>query len=170
MHVPDRIQRLCRRARAGGWASERLGAALRGALAPLDEVERAAALRHTYWHGWDVPTDVLADLAGGAAALRAVAGRGPVVGCCRDCGRVVRAAHRDEVGAADRPVRCPTCHTRPAGRRTAPRHPPRPPTSWELEAPPRPHAVRPAADLAAGRRLWGEDYRRPLAARPDLDA
>lgn len=168
-HDPD-LRSLLRAARTGAWPAVRLSTALTRLLEGTDETDRAALLRQLYWHAWEVPTATLADLAGGEAALRRAAGRGPVLATCRTCGRAIRARDRDDVDVPASP-RCHRCHgrrpavasrpSRPSRRRAARR------CGWELEPVPRPHRVLPADALARGRRVWGEDYQALLVLRPE---
>jgi hypothetical protein len=136
-----------------------LTAVLRDLLAQLDEDDARALLRHAYWRMPDVPTDALRRAGGGDDLLRRAAGRGPVVGSCPRCGRVVRARSRDDVDLPpSRP--CAECRVqappaRPGARRAG--------FGWEFTAPPEPWRPRPVARLTEGVRRWADDY-------PDADA
>ncbi|WP_370326136.1 hypothetical protein [Euzebya sp.] len=133
-------------------------ALIRRSLDGLDVVEQRAVIRHAYWRMPEVPTTALRMAVGSDDALRALAGRGPVVGSCRRCGRVLRARTRDAVDL-DPPRRCAECRTPgPSGRLDR-----RPGFGWEFQpvATWRPADVPPAA--LAARRRWAEQY-------PDVDA
>lgn len=135
-------------------------AALRELLEPLDDELRAAVLRHAYWHEVEVPTAALAAVAGGHGALRAVAGRGPVIGSCRACGRAIRAVDRDSVSGDEGLGECQDCTAETAPARSVVAEPAPP---WEFEPLPSPWRARPLPRMVAGRRQWAEDYpqRRP---------
>jgi hypothetical protein len=123
-------------------------------LDELDDDERRAVLRHAYWRMPEVPTAALVAVGGGAGPLRRAVGRGPVIGTCAACGRVLRALVRDDVDlVASGP--CTGCRTR-RSRPTADRA--RPGFTWEFGGQPQPWRPTPLPRAAAGRRRWAEDY------------
>jgi hypothetical protein len=128
---------------------------LRGLLQDLDPLEQRALLRHAYWRMPEVSTAALRLAAGGDDLLLAMAGRGPVTGSCRSCGRIVRARDRDDDdGGEDHCAGCqPTRVTpRPAGGAAAP--------DWEFTATPTPWQPSSIRLAAGARRVWAEHYPR----------
>lgn len=128
-------------------------------LAGLPPVDRRAVVRHAYWRMPDVPTTALRLAVGGGSALRALAGRGPVIGGCIRCGRVLRARDRDLLDE-EVPRTCAGCAT-DAEDGAGGSAPSRPRTlagfGWEFQTTPQPW--RPRADpLTATARHWAEHY------------
>ncbi|MEE8603514.1 hypothetical protein [Euzebya tangerina] len=125
-------------------------------LSQLDPQECRAVIRHSYWRLPEIPTGILEEATGGADALLAAAGRGPIEGECSRCGQPLRALTRDQ----HPPPVCRPCTAVPStdqGRRREPvvRAPP---TAWEYEPPPVPHRSSEVTVLLADRRRWAEDY------------
>lgn len=135
-----------------------LAADIADVLAGLPAEDRAAVVRHAYWCMPQVPTDSLRRAVGGIEPLRALAGRGPVTGTCRSCGRAVRARTRDAVDD-DPPTHCPSClvaassivEPSPSRRDVVA------PFGWEFQDVPQPwQPQRQAVDERA--RRWAEHY------------
>lgn len=136
---------------------EALAQIIADALAVLGETESRAVIRHAYWWLPGVPTATLRRVVGSDARLRRMAGRGPVIGACRECGRVMRARGRDVLDA-EVPARCAEC------RSHSPDHAPAGGAGfgWEFEVTPLPW--QPADGLPAGvglTRDWAEHYPAP---------
>lgn len=124
-------------------------------LAALGEDERRAVLRHAYWRMPDVPTSALQAVGGGEEALRCTVGRGPVVGSCPRCTRVIRARSRDDV---DVPASTPCAECRAGPTRARPGRLRRPGFTWEFDAAPRPWRPTSVTQVVAGERRWAEHY------------
>ncbi len=132
---------------------------LRELLAQLEPLEQRALVRHAYWRMPEVPTGALRQAVDGDGPLRDLAGRGPVVGTCERCDRVLRALSRDDVDR-EGPGRCAACRTRPAsdGGLPGPVAPVQPGFGWEFEERPVPWRPVPVRSAAAGVRRWAEHY------------
>jgi hypothetical protein len=168
MDVCTVIRRLQLHSAHGDGDPDEVAAALAEMLTTLDEDSRRAVVRHAYWRMPDVPTGALQRALGDDMTLRALAGRGPAVGTCRRCGRVVRARDRDgadELGDAAQV--CTTCATVPPAVGGSRRSPHRA-TAWEFEGTPSVSALRDGSGDPAGAptdgvgsvamRRWAEHY------------
>ncbi|CAN5140254.1 hypothetical protein BH23ACT9_BH23ACT9_26460 [soil metagenome] len=157
MDVTTAIRRLQLRTVLDDGDAEDLGEDIRHLLQQLPPTERRAVVRHAYWRMPGVPTRALQQALGGDAALRDMAGRGPVIGAC-PCGRVVRARDRDDVdeGAASR---CAACAGTASGAAdaVAPRAAAAGGFGWEFQDAPVPW--RPISDPTRSEpRRWAEHY------------
>lgn len=122
----------------------------------LGAVEGRAVIRHAYWRMPDIATSVLRQAVGGDRHLRELAGRGPVIATCSDCGRGIRASDRDAIESAG--TCCPVCRGRGPGaaNETTPAA-----FGWEFERPPQPwRAPHVRSPLVTQSRRWAEDYPR----------
>lgn len=159
MDVTRAIRRIHLRSAHCEEDSAQLAAEIAELLECLPSVDRRAVIRHAYWRMPHVPTTALQMAVGGSTALRALAGRGPVIGGCVRCGRVIRAHDRDLLDE-EAPSTCGGCGVAahpPAG--DAELVQPRTPAAfgWEFQATPQPW--RPQADaITAHERRWAEHY------------